>query len=67
MFVEQFELITRFADNSVGLDIFPTYGEAYDAAILKAASDLPNETVVCFQINKSFVNAAIKHADAVEK
>lgn len=59
-FVEQFELIIKFVDGSIGIDVYPTYGEAYDAAVLKAASELPNETVICFQIIKSYLNTALK-------
>ncbi len=64
MFAEQFELITKFVDGSVGLDIYPTYAEAFDAAILKASSELPKETVLCFQINKSFVNKVLQESTA---
>lgn len=58
-FEEQFELLCKFKDGSVGLDVYSTYEEAYDAAILKAASQLPDEVLVCFQINKSYVNKAL--------
>lgn len=64
---KQFELICRFKDNSIGVDVYPTYDEAYDAAIMKAASMLPEESLVCFQINKSFVNTAIKPDNDVGK
>ena len=58
---EKFEPICRLHDDTIiSLGLFDSYGEAYDAAIIRAASQLPNETLKVFQINKVYVNIALE-------
>ena len=65
-FVPQYELVIKYTDGRVVLyDVFPTYAEAYDAAVNVAASGLPDrETVIAFQIINSFKNVAAKEVVA---
>ena len=60
LFEEKYEGIVRLADDTVAtLGLFDSYYEAYDAVILTAAKDLPNESVKAFQINKVYINAEL--------
>lgn len=60
LFEEKYEGIVRLADDTVvTTELFDSYDETYDAIILAAAKDLPNESVKAFQINKVYINTAI--------
>lgn len=46
-------------DTIVNLGMFDSYEEANDFAISVAASDLPKETMKCYQINHVRVNTVL--------
>ena len=57
---EKFEALCRTCDDTViTLGLFDSYGEAYNAVIIQAASQLPDETLKVFEINKIYVNITL--------
>ena len=55
-----YEVVVQSVDNKIYvLGIYETYAEAYDAAVLDAAKELPKETVKSFMINDIYINVAV--------
>lgn len=59
MFVPMYEPVCRLINDSIiSLGLFNSYEEANDAAISRAADNLPQESIKAYQIVKSYVNTA---------
>lgn len=60
MFLEKYEAIIRMIDNTQrATQLFDTYDEANDAALLVAMEKLPEESVVAYQVNRVYVNEVL--------